>query len=185
MHALYNRLYYSVIPSRAHLTPAEAWQQLRWRKLLPLLGQVHQACQAPYDATRTDASVPYGAKVKVVVPFRESPAVGAHEQRDVPEAWRCEAQKSSQVYLARGRAQKVTSADDLADAHEAIIHNDGQLVCHHSVTPPYKKVSAVTCEQLLVGAVTEVVEGDDASRVVCVWHAQRAEIGRASCRERV
>ena len=64
----------SVISPRAHLTPVEAWQQLRWRELLPSLGQAHQACQAPYDATRTDATISYGAKVKVAVPFREPPA---------------------------------------------------------------------------------------------------------------
>ena len=67
----------------------------------------------------------------------------------------------------RGPAPRCPAAP-AGDAHEAVIHDDGQLVCHHSVTPPYEKVSAVTREQLLVGAVAEIIECDDASGVVCV-----------------
>ena len=83
-----------------------------------------------------------------------------------------EAEKAQEVDLACTRTKKVPAPSDLRDTHEAIIHDDGELVCEDTVAASDEEVATLSCEDLALRSEDEVLEGYGATRVVQGGHPQ-------------
>ena len=74
---------------------------------------------------------------------------------------RGQAQLPVKPELARCAGQEVAAAHDLIDAHQRVVHNDGQLVGKHTVGPPQEKIPAVAGEVFFIVPHVAVLKGDD------------------------
>ena len=74
---------------------------------------------------------------------------------------RGQAQLPVKPELARCAGQEVAAAHDLIDAHQRVVHNDGQLVGKHTVGPPQEKIPAVAGEVFFIVPHVAVLKGND------------------------
>lgn len=76
------------------------------------------------------------------------------------EGWRGEAQQAVEILLLGNGEEEVASSDYLGDAHERVVHDDGELVGPCAVASAEDEVAALVCKMDGVVTVVAVSEGE-------------------------
>src|SRR5690606_21719751 len=92
--------------------------------------------------------------------FRELPAVGILDQRDVQERRRRETQQAVKPDLSRRRQQEVRAAHDMRDALGGIIHDHGELVGEWPVGTADDEIADIAREILADMALQAILEAE-------------------------
>jgi hypothetical protein len=83
-----------------------------------------------------------------------------------------EAQEPMEIDLACAGPEEVSSPYDLGDAHESIVHDDGELIGKDAIAAPDEKITAVTGKHFMLLAVYKVLEGYGTTWAVCGRNTQ-------------
>ena len=116
--------------------------------------------EAAYDV---GGGFPGGAKVAncdAFLPFGEADAVFVDEERQVGVGRDWETERFQNDDLPEGRFEKIVSAEDVRDAHGAVVGWRGELIGHHAVGAKQHEIIDAGVQFLFPGSAKNIGKGN-------------------------
>ncbi|CDN45959.1 hypothetical protein BN871_JT_00040 [Paenibacillus sp. P22] len=149
---------------RGDMLQAEGRRQLAGSDGFRAVKQAAPVGEQANGRFRPGARFPDGGQGDAAMALGQPLAVRSHQQRNMGEPGRGEAERFIEQQLAGSGVQQIAAAQHIRHAHQGIVHRYGQLVAEDAVRPPDDKVASCARRRMLMSG-GQVVEGYDTRRI--------------------